>query len=58
MSGVLLEVARQLQQQAPAIGIDIIFFDAEDYGIPYFYQGTYKNDTWCLARNIGDEYPM
>ena len=47
--GVLLEVARQLQQQAPAIGIDIIFFDAEDYGIPYFYQGAYKNDTWCLG---------
>ena len=29
--GVLLEVARQLQQQAPTIGIDLIFFDAEDY---------------------------
>ena len=48
-AGVLLEVARQLQQQAPAIGIDIIFFDAEDYGIPYFYQGAYKNDTWVAV---------
>ncbi|MDB4061235.1 M28 family peptidase [Vicingaceae bacterium] len=29
--GVLLEVARQLQQTKPNIGVDIIFFDAEDY---------------------------
>ena len=47
--GVLLEVARQLQQQAPTIGIDIVLFDAEDYGIPTFYQGNYKPDTWCLG---------
>lgn len=55
--GVLLEVARQLQQQAPAIGIDIIFFDAEDYGIPYFYKGTYKNDTWCLGSQYWGHVP-
>lgn len=32
--GVLLEVARQLSLNSPEIGIDIIFFDAEDYGAP------------------------
>ena len=32
--GVLLEVARQLSISRPGIGIDIIFFDAEDYGPP------------------------
>ena len=47
--GVLLEIARQLQQKAPQIGIDIIFFDAEDYGTPHFYKGEYKADTWCLG---------
>jgi len=47
--GVLLEIARHLQQEAPTIGIDIIFFDAEDYGIPEFHQGAYKEDTWCLG---------
>ena len=47
--GVLLEIARQLQKQAPQIGIDIIFFDAEDYGIPEFHQGAYKEHTWCLG---------
>ena len=55
--GVLLEVARQLQQQAPAIGIDIIFFDAEDYGRPYFYQGPYKEDTWCLGSQYWGRVP-
>lgn len=30
--GVLLEVARQLQIENPQIGVDIVFFDAEDYG--------------------------
>ena len=47
--GVLLEVARQLQRQAPAIGIDIIFFDTEDYGTPTFHKGPYKPDSWCLG---------
>ena len=55
--GVLLEVARQLQRQAPAIGIDIIFFDAEDYGIPTFYNGRYKADTWCLGSQYWGRVP-
>lgn len=55
--GVLLEVARQLQRQAPAIGIDIIFFDAEDYGIPYFYKGDYKADSWCLGSQYWARVP-
>lgn len=55
--GVLLEVARQLQQQAPAIGIDIIFFDAEDYGIPSFYKGEYKSHTWCLGSQYWGRIP-
>ncbi len=32
--GVLLEVARQMNLMKPNIGLDIIFFDAEDYGPP------------------------
>lgn len=55
--GVLLEVARQLQKQAPQIGIDIIFFDAEDYGRPYFYKGPYKQDTWCLGSQYWGRVP-
>ena len=34
--GALLEIARQIGQKDPGIGVDIIFFDAEDYGTPEF----------------------
>ena len=29
---VLLEIGRQLQKREPAVGVDIVFFDGEDYG--------------------------
>ncbi|MDR0799723.1 MAG: M28 family peptidase [Dysgonamonadaceae bacterium] len=48
--GILLEIARQIQQQQPLIGIDLIFFDAEDWGAPTFDH--HASDGWCL----GSEY--
>ncbi len=47
--GVLLEVARHLQKQAPALGIDIIFLDAEDYGPHSSYNGVHKEEYWALG---------
>lgn len=45
--GVLLEIARCLQNKKPLIGIDILFVDAEDYGK---MDGWGNNDkTWCLG---------
>jgi hypothetical protein len=46
--GVLLEIARLLSLQEPNIGIDIIFFDAEDYGQHRLAQG-YDQDSWALG---------
>lgn len=46
--GVLLEMARQFGIQKPAIGIDIIFFDAEDYGAAENAIGN-SEDSWCLG---------
>ena len=46
--GVLLEMARQFSIQKPEIGVDIIFFDAEDYGAPQNYSGA-SEDAWCLG---------
>ena len=46
--GVLLEVARQLQQQQPTIGIDIIFLDAEDVG-NHRDSGLSDENSWCLG---------
>lgn len=47
--GVLLEVARQIQLKNPSIGIDIIFFDAEDYGQPQSSNIPQQGNTWCLG---------
>lgn len=45
--GVLLEIARNLAAKQPSIGVDIAFFDAEDYGK---YEGFEdSSDTWCLG---------
>ncbi|MBQ8422898.1 MAG: M28 family peptidase [Coprobacter sp.] len=46
---VLLEIARQIQTKSPRIGIDIILFDAEDYGQPYFAEQPDRGDTWALG---------
>lgn len=54
--GVLLEIARQLGLKAPESGIDIIFFDAEDYGTPEFVE-EYKPDTWCLGSQFWAKNP-
>ncbi len=49
--GVLLEIARSINQaqQKPNVGVDLIFFDGEDYGQPDNSGMPYKDDTWCLG---------
>lgn len=54
--GVLLEMVRQFSIKSPAIGIDIIFFDAEDYGTPEFVK-EYKENTWCLGAQFWAKNP-
>ena len=58
--GVLLEIARQISIKSPGYGVDIIFFDTEDYGT--IHDAGYESiqqmlDDWCLgsqywARNL------
>lgn len=55
--GVLLEIARQLQNADTKLGVDIIFFDAEDYGMPDHKQLSYKPDTWCLGSQYWGKNP-
>jgi len=45
--GVLLEIARQLREKKPDVGVDIIFFDAEDWGTPG--NQNIEGDWWCLG---------
>ena len=52
--GVLLEVARALQQAdtVPRVGVDIIFFDGEDYGEPEGEKSDAESGNrvwWCLG---------
>lgn len=53
--GVLLEIARQLQIKKPDIGIDIIFFDAEDYGEPQNERS--EGSWWCLGSQYWAKKP-
>lgn len=50
--GALLEIARLIQQNPISLGVDIIFFDAED-------QGTSNGapDTWCLGAQYWAQNP-
>lgn len=47
--GVLLEVARHLNLQNPKVGVDIIFFDTEDYGPPQDHQNRGSGNWWALG---------
>ena len=49
---VLLEIARQFSiSQPPEVGIDLIFFDGEDYGLRRGHQGRVSDphNGWCLG---------
>ena len=54
--GVLLEIARQIGAKRPEMGVDIIFFDAEDYGTPYFADH-YDPNSWGLGSQFWAKNP-
>ncbi|HPG33159.1 MAG: M28 family peptidase [Lentimicrobium sp.] len=54
--GVLLEIARQMSQHNPGIGVDIVLFDAEDYGEPQELQGQHE-DSWGLGSQYWSKNP-
>ena len=53
--GALLEIARQINQVSPDFGVDIIFFDAEDYGM-HSSKG-HEQDSWCLGSQFWAKNP-
>ena len=55
--GVLLEIARNINLKNPKIGVDIIFFDAEDYGQPENSKFPTMNDSWCLGSQYWSKNP-
>ena len=55
--GVLLEIARILKDNQPNIGIDIVFFDMEDYGPPQDSQNEEANEYWGLGSQYWSKNP-
>ena len=59
--GVLLEIARHLESNDPGLGVDIVFFDAEDYGSPQLSMGmtalSDMDNSWCLGSQFWAKNP-
>lgn len=55
--GVLLEMARHFGQNQLNVGVDIIFFDAEDYGAPESFRGKDTENSWCLGSQYWAKNP-
>ena len=55
--GVLLEMARLMGKNQPIVGVDIIFFDTEDYGAPENFKGQNTEDSWCLGTQYWAKNP-
>jgi len=55
--GVLLEMARIFRMNDPEIGIDIIFFDAEDYGPPSTLGSVPPGDWFALGSQFWAKNP-
>lgn len=54
--GVLLEIARLLNQEKPNVGVDIVFFDAEDYGKHRLVNAA-DQDSWALGSQFWAKTP-
>jgi len=55
--GVLLEMARLIGKNQPSVGVDIIFFDSEDYGAPESFKAQNSEDSWCLGTQYWAKNP-
>ncbi len=54
---VLLEIARQIHLNPIDAGIDIIFFDMEDWGQADFDETYISGDWWCVGSRYWSENP-
>ena len=55
--GVILELARMLSRQPAEVGVDVIFFDLEDFGPPKDDQKEGKNEHWGLGSQYWSANP-
>lgn len=55
--GVIMEIARQLSLCQPAIGVDLILFDLEDWGAPDWERSLLPDGGWALGSAYWSENP-
>jgi len=55
--GILLEAARQMSLKAPAVGVDILLLDGEDYGAPQDEKNSGVEDDWALGSQYWSKTP-
>jgi Zn-dependent M28 family amino/carboxypeptidase len=55
--GILIELARLFSKNPPPIGVDLILFDAEDYGQPEKSDFAEMEDSWCLGSQYWSKTP-
>jgi hypothetical protein len=53
----LLEIARQINLHQPAVGVDIVLFDAEDWGEPHFPAKDKHYGDWCMGSKYWAQHP-
>lgn len=54
--GIIMELARLLNENPVNIGVDMILFDLEDYGAPH-YLNYMSNDDWALGSQYWSKNP-
>ena len=55
--GVLLALAKAIQSMPIDLGIDIVFFDAEDQGESGTPNKPYRKESWCIGAQYWSKYP-
>jgi len=55
--GIIIEIARILSANKITLGVDLILFDAEDYGQPEKSSFPPKEDTWALGSQYWSKKP-
>jgi Zn-dependent M28 family amino/carboxypeptidase len=55
--GIIIELARLLSINPPPIGVDLVLFDAEDYGQPENSGYAEMEDSWCLGSQYWAKNP-
>lgn len=55
--GVIMEMARNMKESLPEIGVDFILFDAEDWGPGDSYTGRHLDEYWALGTQYWARHP-